>query len=335
MVLRAADPVEAVLAAYAHERRIGLATSGTTARPRVVVRTAASWVESFAAVSSLTGIGPGSRVWVPGPLTASMNLFAAAHARATGAQLVPTPAGASHACLTPAALHRALDDGVDVAGVHLVVAGDRLRRPLARRAADAGATVSHYYGAAELSFAAWGCDEEDLRAFPGVELAIRDGVVWVRSPYLSEGYRTSTGPFARSADGFATVGDRGRLTGGVLTVAGRGETAVVTGGATVLVDDVEQALSRVSGAEVVVVGVPHARLGQLVAAVSTDPAALAAAREAAPAELTPAQRPRRWFSVSGWPVTAAGKLDRAALAEAAGAGRLTPVPRASPTRTAP
>jgi long-chain acyl-CoA synthetase len=173
-VLGAADPVEAVLAAHAEGRRISLATSGTTTRPRSVVRTAASWVDSFPAVSQLTGIGPGSRVWVPGPLTASMNLFAATHARDVGATVTTAPAGATHACLTPAALVRALDDGVDVTGLHVVVAGDRLRRVLAGRATAAGARVSHYYGAAELSFVAWGSDEEDLRAFPGVDLEIRD-----------------------------------------------------------------------------------------------------------------------------------------------------------------
>ena len=47
------------------------------------------------------------------------------------------------------------------------------------------------------------------------------------------------GPFTVDADGFATVGDRGSLAGGVLTVAGRGAEVVLTGGATVLVADVE------------------------------------------------------------------------------------------------
>ena len=328
-VLREADPVAAVLAASAQRRRISLTTSGTTARPRSVVRTAASWVDSFPVVSRLTGIGSGSRVWVPGPLTASMNLFAAAHVRSVGGTLTTAPSGATHACLTPTALAGALDDGVDVTGMHLVVAGDRLRPALARRAAAAGARVSHYYGAAELSFVAWGSDETDLRAFPGVELQIRDGVVWVRSPYLSLGYVRAGGPFTSTPDGFATVGDRGRLTGGVLTVAGRGDEVVLTGAATVLVDDVEQALSRVCGAEVVVVGVAHTRLGQLVAAVFTDVAALEAARARAPAELAPAQRPRLWFHLPRWPTTAAGKVDREAIAELAGSGRLRAVPRRS------
>ena len=328
-VLCADDPVEAVLSAYADGRRISLTTSGTTARRREVVRTAASWVDSFPAVSQLTDIGSGSRVWLPGPLTASMNLFAAVHARFTGAAVVTAPFGATHACLTPTALAGALADGVDLAGMHLVVAGDRLGRGLGRRAAAAGCRVSHYYGAAELSFVAWGSDEHDLRAFPGVQLQIRDGVIWVRSPYLSLGYLGAAGPFTTGPDGFATVGDRGRLTAGVLTVGGRGGESVVTGGATVLVDDVEEALRRAAGGEAVVVGVPHPRLGQLVAAVFTDRDALSAARAAAPARLAPSHRPRRWFLVPRWPVTAAGKVDRAALAELAGSGRLTPVPRTS------
>src|SRR5688500_12375041 len=106
-VLGVADPVEAVLSAQAEGRLISLTTSGTTKRPRSVVRTAASWVDSFPAVSRLTGIGPGSRVWVPGPLTASMNLFAAVHARCVGAAVATAPVGATHACLTPATLVRA------------------------------------------------------------------------------------------------------------------------------------------------------------------------------------------------------------------------------------
>src|SRR3954447_5629236 len=193
-VLGAADPVDAVLSAYAAGLRISVRTSGTTARPRWVVRTAASWVDFFPAVSELMDVESRSRVWLPGPLTASMNLFAAAHARFVGAAVVPTPSGASHACLTPRAVGAARPYGVDVAGMHLVVAGDRLGQGLARRAATAGARISHYYVAAELSFVAWGSDD-GLRAFPGVEVQIRDGVIWVRSPYLSSGYLGPDGPF--------------------------------------------------------------------------------------------------------------------------------------------
>jgi long-chain acyl-CoA synthetase len=130
-----------------------------------------------------------SRVWVPGPLSASMNLFAAAHAAWAGAEVVAKPAGATHGHLTPWTLRRQLaDDPRALFGLHLVVAGDRLSRSLQEAAASAGAQVSHYYGAAELSFVAWGAHAEVLRPFSGVEVEARNGELWVRSRYVCERY---------------------------------------------------------------------------------------------------------------------------------------------------
>jgi acyl-CoA synthetase (AMP-forming)/AMP-acid ligase II len=323
-IAAAADPVAAVLDAHEHGDLISLQTSGTTSRPRSVVRTTASWVDSFPHVSRLTGIDRRSRVWVPGPLAATMNLFAAVHARIVGATLVDAPEGATHAHLTPATLLTALSGGADLHGVHVVVAGDRLSRDTAARALASGARTSHYYGAAELSFVAWGGHEEDLRPFPGVGVQIRAEAIWVRSPYLSLGYDDGAdGPFAVDDDGFATVGDRGSFEQGLLTVTGRGTAMVLTGGATVLVADVEQALRRATGSDVVIVGVPHPRLGQIVGAVVTEPASAARIRAVARAELAPAQQPRLWFSVPSFPVTTSGKVDRIALAALAATGQLT------------
>jgi long-chain acyl-CoA synthetase len=109
------------------------------------------------------------------------------------------------------------------------------------------------------------------------------------------------------------VGDRGLLEDGVLTVVGRGSAAVTTGGTTVPIAEVEAVLRpRVRG-EVLVVGVPHGTLGQVVAAVLTDPGDLSAARTAARELLEPARRPRVWFHVAELPVTGAGKTDRARI----------------------
>jgi acyl-CoA synthetase (AMP-forming)/AMP-acid ligase II len=326
-VSAAADPVRAVLDAHDRGDLIALRTSGTTSAPRAVVRTPRSWVDSFPHVSRLAEVDRRSRVWVPGPLTATMNLFAAVHARHAGAAVVDAPDGATHAHLTPALLRAALQQGTELAGVHVVVAGDRLPSDLADRAREAGARVSHYYGAAELSFVAWGTHEDDLRAFPEVEIDVRDGVLWVRSPYLSEGYEGADGPFLRALDGFATVGDRGRIADGMLTVAGRGTEAVLTGGATVLVADVELELRRAGAGELVAVGVPHPRLGQIVAVVVSDPAAADRGRRAARRSLGPAQRPRVWLHLPEFPTTPGGKVDRAAVAALAAAGRLPEVPR--------
>ena len=52
----------------------------------------------------------------------------------------------------------------------------------------------------------------------------------------------------------------------------------------------------------------------------TDPADHAALVSTARARLTEAARPRRWFHLPSLPTTAAGKVDREALAEAVVAG---------------
>jgi long-chain acyl-CoA synthetase len=311
-VTSAADPVAAFLAAHRDRRPVALATSATSGSPRGVVRTTDSWVSSFPVVADLVGLTATSRVWVPGPLRATMNLFAAVHAAWTGATLVESPADATHLHLTPGGLAGHLDARASLSGVTVVVAGDRLSPALQARAAAAGARVHHYYGAAELSFVAWGAHADDLHPFPGTEVEIRQQEIWVRSPYLCSGYDGPAGALRRDEDGFATVGDRGLLSAGRLVVLGRPD-AVTTGGATVAVADVEAALRPGAKGEVVVFGVPHPTLGAVLAVALTraeDHHRLSAvARE----RLDGALRPRLWFHVAALPLTPAGKLDRAAL----------------------
>ena len=309
------DPVGAFRAAHAAGAAVLLRTSGSRATPRAVVRTTTSWVASFDHVGRLAGLSSASTVWVPGPVTSSMNLFALVHADHAGATVVPSPDEASHAVLTPAALDDWLDTGLEGAGLAgrtAVVAGDRLSPALHDRARTAGVEVHHYYGAAELSFVAWGRHADDLRLFPAVESEVRDGEIWVRSPYLCTGYSGAPGPLRRDPAGFATVGDRGRLDGDLLAVDGRPE-AMTTGGATVQVADVERELRAAARGEVVVLAVPHGRLGSVVAAVLTDETDHAPLVSAARDGLDPAARPRLWHLCERLPLTATGKVDRDAL----------------------
>jgi long-chain acyl-CoA synthetase len=306
------DPGAAFAAAHERSRLLLLRTSGTTDRPRGVVRTTASWASSFDHYSRLAEIDGGARLWVPGPRSSTMNLFALAHAHAVGASLVRSPRDATHACLTPTALARLLADGSAPAGLRVVVAGDRLSSRLRDDAAARDVRVRHYYGASELSFVACGDGVETLRPFPGVEIEIRSGTIWVRSPYLARGYSRDGGPLVVGPDGFATVGDAGRLCAGRLVVTGRSDV-VVTGGATVLLQEVEGVLQDAVGPAVAVVGVPHTYLGSVIACVVEDPGGLLLAQRAAAGRLSAAQRPRLWYQVPRLPVTAAGKADRQAL----------------------
>jgi acyl-coenzyme A synthetase/AMP-(fatty) acid ligase len=319
-LLASQDPVGAFLDAHLAGARILLRTSGTAGPPRTVVRSTSSWTTSFGHVSRLTGLSRASRLWVPGPVTGTMNLFALVHAAATGCRVVDGPADASHWVLTPSSLRTALAGRAARRGTTVVVAGDRLDPALGAAAAGAGLDVHHYYGAAELSFVAWGRDATTLRPFPGVTVQARDGALWVRSPYLSDGYVAGSGPFARDGDGFATVGDRGRLLpDGRLVVDGR-DDVVITGGATVHVADVEGSLLPAAAGAAVVVGVPHGELGAVVALVVEREEDAVALRSLSRTALDPVARPRAFYRLAPLPLTGAGKIDRRAVVTAVGSG---------------
>ena len=303
-----ADPVGAVVSAHDAGADLALRTSGSTSAARRVVRSTGSWWSSFRAYSQLTGVGPGGRLWLPGPLAGTMNLFAAVHARVSGAQLVDDPSRATHACLTPALLARRGD--ALRPGTHVVVAGDALSPALHADAAARGLRLTHYFGAAELSFVAAGPHAGELRPFPGVEVAVVDGEIRVRSPYLA---RAGSGAL-RFVDGWATVGDRGRFTGDRLVVLGRPDT-VVTAGATVLLADVEAALAPAARAPYALVGVPDRDLGALLAAVVTHADDRETLQAHARAHLPSAQQSRLWQVDEHLPLTPTGKVDRAGLAD--------------------
>ncbi len=107
--------------------------------------------------------------------------------------------------LTPAMLAGLLER--DLGQLRTVVcAGAALPHAVRERAKSAGVHVVDYYGAAELSFVAMRVGSR-LDPFPEVEVDLRDGVIWARSPWLADGYAPGqSGPMIRDAEGWATVG---------------------------------------------------------------------------------------------------------------------------------
>jgi acyl-CoA synthetase (AMP-forming)/AMP-acid ligase II len=203
-----------------------------------------------------------------------------------------------------------------------LVGGSHLDPALRHRAEAAGIRVIAYYGAAELSFVA--VDEGDgLKAFPGVELSIRDGELWVRSPFIAAGYAGAPGPWRRDGE-WATVGDRAEFVDGRLRLLGRADDAILSASATIVPEEVEAVLRSVPGVrDAIVFGMPRARVGALVAAfVELDGDSVAELRRAVVARLAPAHRPRRWFA-GRLPRTASGKPARAEAARRALAGEVS------------
>ncbi len=306
-------------------------TSGTSGRPRPVLRTAASWTASFAPFSQLAGLTADDQVLLTGPLHSTLHLFAAVHALCLGAELTDRADAATAVHAVPAALAALLENlPADAPLRTAVVAGAALPDDVATAATARGITILEYYGAAELSFVGARRRPEPLRPFPGAQVQIRTdqpgrpGRIWVRSPYLSSGYAPGcTGPMERGDDGFATVGDLGEaLPGDAFRVLGRGDAAVTTGGHTVLAEDVEAVLGTLPGvAAAAVVGVPHRTLGQIVTAViePVTGADLSGLRETARRSLTGPSLPRRWLVTDRLPRTPGGKVRRGQVAAAASA----------------
>lgn len=311
-------------------------TSGSSGPPKVLARSRDSWLRSFAALGPVP-----APVLIPGPLSASLYLFGALHARWCGTAPVLRPRlrvgdarAAATVHLVPALLTGLLDElertpgpvalrTVVVGGAHLPdVERARFARLLPR------AELVEYYGSAEHSLIAVRRGGGELLPVPGVELDVRDGVAWVRSPLASAG-RLRDGVLEPAAE-WTTVGDRvERSPTGGLAVLGRDSAMISCGGRLVSAEEVEAVLREVAGVDdVLVTGVPHARLGALVTAVveAGSPPPLRALRAAARAGLEPAKRPRRWLVTPALPRTPSGKPARARAAEQLAAGTLPTEP---------
>ncbi|MFT2753807.1 AMP-binding protein [Clavibacter sp. Sh2088] len=304
-------------------------TSGSTGVPRIVVRTEASWRSSSAAVAELLDAGPTDGVALSAPPASSLTLFSLAHAEDGGPRpvLLGRDGDARGAvCFhgTPQGLAALLAAGGATTVRTALVGGSALDPALRAEAEARKIRVVAYYGAAELSFVA--VDAGDgLRPFPGVDLDVRDGRLWVRSATVAIGYVGRRGALRRDGD-WATVGDLAEIVDGRLLLRGRADGAILTASATVVPEEVEAALRTLPGvADAVVFGLPAPGVGALVAAyVEPRGAGLdaQALRAGAAAALAPASRPRVWFH-GRVPRTLAGKAARDEVIRRATAGEAT------------
>lgn len=327
---RSADPVADFRVALAANERFVVSTSGTSVgAARRIVRTAASWADSFSLVARRIGLDSGDTMWIPGPLSATMNLFAACLCDAVGARWSTSPQGASIWQVTPTRL--AANLGVAASGIRALVAGDGLTPLMRDQARAAGVEVHHYYGAAELSFVAWGTCSADLRPFDRVDIETRNGVLWVRSPWLSEGpehassaagWRTDNG-----ANGYATVGDVGSLVRDAegIRVQVHGRTgAITTAGHTIELAPIAAVLGKAAHGDLWLLGLSHPVVGQLLTCVLSRHDDLQPVKMWARTQLHDAQRPRRYVVVERPPVSESGKVDLSALATLLGGSLPTP-----------
>ncbi len=232
------------------------------------------------------------------------------------------PAGGEGPLLTalvPTQLVRLLDARVDLRRFDAVLlGGSAAPAGLLDRAGEQGVRVVRSYGMTETC---GGC-VYDGRPLRGVDVTLTaEGAIQIAGPVLFSGYRLRPDLTEQALDdaGRLTTRDLGRLDAdGRLVVVGRLDDTAVTGGVTVSLTEVEDALGEHPAVRAcAVVAVPDDLWGErLVAVVETAPGpapTLEELRSFLAVRLVPPALPRAVVLVPALPVLASGKPDRTAL----------------------
>ena len=315
-------------------------TSGSSGLPRRVIRSAASWIASFAVNADLFGIAPGARVAVLGGLEQSLALYAAVEALSLGAdvhllagirpdrqRLALGQLRADVVYATPVQLRMLVDAGGPGILVRCVVVGgakldEGLRVALGTMAP--GADICEFYGAAEASFITLSGRNTPQAsvgaAYPGVQIDLRGAgdarEIWVRSPYLFQGYAGSDPGSAVWDNGWLSVGEMGWMRDGNLYLAGRAGRMVTVADQNVFPEAIEAFLLDLPGVERAAV-LPRAdvlRGKVMVAVLRGDRAQEDTILSAARAQFGPLAAPRSVIWAQDWPELPSGKSDLLSLA---------------------
>jgi o-succinylbenzoate---CoA ligase len=337
--LRAGEPIDDDVA-------VVVSTSGTTGVPKGAMLTASALAASAEATHRRLG-GPGQwllalpayhvaglqvlvRCVVAG--TATVAVSAGFDGDELACAVASLGSGRRYASLVAAQLDKALRDRAATAALAsldaVLIGGGPMPQGVAERASTAGVSVVRTYGMSET---AGGCVYDGV-PLDGVELRIDDGAegsatsnqgrVVLGGATLAKGYRNPVQPDPFAELGWFRTDDIGAVDdSGVLTILGRVDDAISTGGLTVLPQLVEAALAtHPAVAECAVFGVADERLGQrVVAAVVVAPGArpptLTELRAHVASTLDPTAAPRELQILNELPRRGIGKIDRRRLIE--------------------
>jgi O-succinylbenzoic acid--CoA ligase len=316
-----------------------VSTSGTTGTPKGAMLTAPALIASASATHDRLG-GPGTwllalpsyhiagvqvlvRSVLAGTVPVEMDIAAGFDVAGLPAAVQDLGSGRRYASMVAAQLAKALLDPAAAAALAeldaVLIGGGPAPRRVLEAAAAAGIPVVRTYGMSET---AGGCVYEGV-PLGGVEVRIGPGGrIVLGGATLAKGYRNPPDPDPFAEPGWFRTEDLGMLDdSGVLTVLGRADEAISTGGLTVVPQLVEAALTtHPAVAECAVFGVADHRLGQRVAiaVVVTEgftPPTLADLRDHVARSLDPTAAPRELHIADELPRRGIGKVDRRALAE--------------------
>ncbi|WP_258045896.1 AMP-binding protein [Leifsonia shinshuensis] len=198
----------------------------------------------------------------------------------------------------------------------ILVGGQALDRGLRERAEMLGARLLTTYGSSET---AGGCVYDGAPIGTTLVREV-DGLLEISGPTLAEGYlgdpeRTSAAFHEEDGVRWYRTGDLGDVHDGRVTVRGRSDNVIISGGEKVLLDSVEQLVrSRPGLGDAVVVAADDPRWGQVPVVVATATADLGGLRALVAEQLGRAAAPARIVTVAELPHLSSGKPDRVAAA---------------------
>jgi O-succinylbenzoic acid--CoA ligase len=326
-----------------------IGTSGSTGTPKGVELSADALRHSAQASLDRVGARPGERWLCCLPVTHVAGLQVLVRSLAGGTEpaladradaVTLAASGCSHISLVPTQLQRLLESDVDkstpLAGFSSVLLGGAAAPArLLAAARAAGVPVVTTYGMTETC---GGCVYDGV-PLDGVRVKIGDDErICIAGPVLFSGYRPSVGGSARGDSGgwnppegvsgaappddtaWFRTGDLGRLDeSGRLTVRGRADDVINTGGHKVVPGEVAAALESCPGVrDVAVVGQPDPEWGERVVAVvapadPADPPGLELLRLHVRDRLPRYAAPSRVVMVDAVPMLPSGKHDIARL----------------------
>lgn len=322
------------------EQRVALVveTSGSTGTPKRVALSAAAMLASAAASDSALG-GPGQ--WLlalPVHYIAGINVLVRSLAAGTDPVILAAghfdPAAFAKAAFTmdadlrytslvPAQLASMITAAEQDAGIlrglrrfdRILVGGQATPATLLARSAELGLKIARTYGSSETS---GGCVYDGV-PLANVKARIVGGEIQLSGPILAEGYladqeRTSAS-FVDDGVRWYRTGDTGTIVDGLVTVSGRLDGLIISGGVKVSLDEVERFVRTLAGlTDAVVVRAPSERWGEVPVVVSTAALPLETVRAATAAALGAAAAPAAVVVVADLPLLASGKPDRVAIA---------------------
>ena len=321
-----------------------VATSGSTGKPKLVALSADALLASAAASDTALG-GPGQ--WLlalPAHYIAGVNVLIRSLAsqtdpvvmapeRFTPERFVSAAAHLSAAVrftsLVPTQLARLIEADAALATLRrfdrILVGGQAAPTALIASAIELGINVTRSYGSSETS---GGCVYDGV-PIGNTELRISSGRVEIAGSVLAEGYLADQDNTARdstaqdsTAQAFRTeagrrwfrTDDAGFILDGVLTVTGRTDDVIISGGIKVSIAAVELLVRSIPGqADAVVVSAPSAEWGEVPVVVATRPMQLEELRSFVVARLGSAAAPARVVVVDELPGLPSGKPDRTAI----------------------